>query len=74
MLDEIFFNVLESMLTLFTRIRTLSFARDIREKHRITKIVFENGNKEIKHQYGHGSLATILYKHLKTGTFYSHTS
>ena len=34
---EISFNVLESILTLFTRIRAFPFAGDICEKHTITK-------------------------------------
>ena len=34
---EIAFNLLESMLMLYTRIRSFSYARDVREKHRISK-------------------------------------
>ena len=34
---EISFNLLESMLLLFTRVRTFSYARDVREKHRNAK-------------------------------------
>ena len=34
---EISFSLLESMLVLFTRVRSFSYARDIREKHQINK-------------------------------------
>lgn len=34
---EISFNLLEQMLTLFVRVRTFSFAKDIREKHKAIK-------------------------------------
>ena len=34
---EIAFNLLESMLMLYTRIRSFSYARDVREKHRFSK-------------------------------------
>ena len=35
--SEISINLLEQMLTLFVRIRTFSFAKDIREKHKAAK-------------------------------------
>ena len=34
--DEIGFNILEKMLKLFTRVRTFSYAKDIREKYKST--------------------------------------
>ena len=35
--DEICFNILEKMLMLFTRVRTFSYAKDIREKYKSKK-------------------------------------
>ena len=34
---EISFNLLESMILLFTRVRSFSYSRDVREKHRNAK-------------------------------------
>ena len=34
---EISMNLLEHLLTLFTRVRTFSYAKDIREKHKAAK-------------------------------------
>lgn len=35
--DELCFNILEKILLLFTRVRTFSYAKDIREKHKCSK-------------------------------------
>ena len=35
--DEICFNIVEKMLMLFTRVRAISYAKDIREKYKSKK-------------------------------------
>ena len=34
---EIRFNLLEEMIMLFIRVRTFSFAKDVRERHKVSK-------------------------------------
>ena len=76
--DEICFNILEKMLLLFTRVRTFSYAKDIREKYKIKKKQVKKSSlrTEIKRQAVVLSLNCAVpdmdSKNDQNGYFYSH--
>ena len=82
---ELNLNLLESMLQLFVEVRMFSFARDIKEKHKVKnkKTKARSLRTEIKKSssskdFNHGISSSIKCSHgsnigQKTGYFYSHT-
>ena len=85
---ELSLNLLESMLELFVEVRMFSFARDIKEKHKVknkkkkawslrTEIKKSSSSKDFDHWISssiHCSLRpTTLNIGQKSGYFYSHT-
>ena len=82
---ELNLNLLESMLQLFVEVRMFSFARDIKEKHKVKnkKTKARSLRNEIKKSssckdFNHWISSSIKCSHgsnigQKTGYFYSHT-
>ena len=59
--EKISFNLLEDMLTLFTTVQSFSYAKDIKEKHKIKsnkskKLIIMKRNQEMQPQQRYGLL------------------